>query len=111
MSWTSWMRTNDGHKSPPAEDVGNDRSRFTAARRARSRIETPGASTEEGKYKRVQYVNIEGTKKLNEGHLIKIGIGVVNLEGGASSGVQSQQVFKMPPQRRTRVYWRQEGDN
>jgi type IV pilus assembly protein PilY1 len=46
-----------------------------------------------------------------DGQVIKIGIGVVNLEGGPSSGVQSQQVFKLPPQRRTRVYWRQEGDN
>jgi len=46
-----------------------------------------------------------------DGQVIKIGIGVVNLEGGASAGVQSQQVFNLPPQRRTRVYWRQEGDN
>jgi len=46
-----------------------------------------------------------------DGQVIKIGIGVVNLEGGASAGIQSEQVFNMPPQRRTRVYWRQEGDN
>jgi len=46
-----------------------------------------------------------------DGQVIKIGIGVVNLEGGASAGIQSEQVFNLPPQRRTRVYWRQEGDN
>jgi type IV pilus assembly protein PilY1 len=46
-----------------------------------------------------------------DGQVIMIGIGVVNLGGGASAGVQSQQVFSLPPQRRTRVYWRQEGDN
>jgi hypothetical protein len=46
-----------------------------------------------------------------DGQVIKIGIGVVNLQGGASAGIQSEQVFSLPPQRRTRVYWRQEGDN
>jgi type IV pilus assembly protein PilY1 len=45
------------------------------------------------------------------GQVRTIGFGVVNLGGGASSGVESQQVFLLPPQRRTRVYWRQEGDN
>jgi Tfp pilus tip-associated adhesin PilY1 len=46
-----------------------------------------------------------------DGQVVTIGIGVVNLSGGASAGIQSEQVFNMPPQRRTRVYWRQEGDN
>ncbi|HEX9302197.1 MAG TPA: hypothetical protein VF959_07590, partial [Casimicrobiaceae bacterium] len=46
-----------------------------------------------------------------DGHVETIGIGVVNLGGGASSGIESQKVFSLPKQRRTRVYWRQEGDN
>jgi type IV pilus assembly protein PilY1 len=46
-----------------------------------------------------------------DGKVETIGIGVVNLGGGPSSGIQSQKVFTLPPQRRTRVYWRQEGDN
>jgi type IV pilus assembly protein PilY1 len=46
-----------------------------------------------------------------DGTVVTIGIGVANLSGGASSGIQSQQVFNLPPQKRTRVYWRQEGDN
>ncbi len=45
------------------------------------------------------------------GKVEPIGIGVVNLGGGASSGIESQKVFSLPKQRRTRVYWRQEGDN
>ena len=31
--------------------------------------------------------------------------------GLPSSGIQTQQIPPLPPQRRTRVYWRQEGDN
>jgi Tfp pilus tip-associated adhesin PilY1 len=46
-----------------------------------------------------------------DGQVVTIGIGVVNISGGASAGIQSEQVFSLPPQRRTRVYWRQEGDN
>jgi hypothetical protein len=46
-----------------------------------------------------------------DGKVVTIGIGVANLSGGASSGIQSQQVFNLPPQPRTSVYWRQEGDN
>jgi type IV pilus assembly protein PilY1 len=46
-----------------------------------------------------------------DGKVETIGIGVVNLAGGASSGIQSQKVFQLPPQRRARIYWRQEGDN
>ncbi|HEV2041933.1 MAG TPA: PilC/PilY family type IV pilus protein [Casimicrobiaceae bacterium] len=46
-----------------------------------------------------------------DGKVVTIGIGVINLSGGASSGIQSQQVFSLPPQPRRRVYWRQEGDN
>ena len=36
--------------------------------------DTPGASEEEGKYKRRQYVNIENGTKYNEGHRIKIDV-------------------------------------
>jgi type IV pilus assembly protein PilY1 len=46
-----------------------------------------------------------------DGQFVTIDIGVVNLSGGASAGIQSEQVFSLPPQRHTRVYWRQEGDN
>jgi type IV pilus assembly protein PilY1 len=46
-----------------------------------------------------------------DGKVETIGIGVVCLSGCASAGVQSQRVFNLPPQPRTRVYWRQEGDN
>jgi type IV pilus assembly protein PilY1 len=47
-----------------------------------------------------------------DGKVIPIGIGIVDLGGGgANSGIQSQQVYNLPPQKRRRVYWRQEGDN
>ena len=46
-----------------------------------------------------------------DGQVVTIGISVANLGGGASSGVQAQKVFSLPKQRRTRTYWRQEGDN
>jgi hypothetical protein len=47
-----------------------------------------------------------------DGKVIPIGIGIVDLGGGgANSGIQSQQIYNLPPQKRTRVYWRQEGDN
>jgi type IV pilus assembly protein PilY1 len=46
-----------------------------------------------------------------DGKVVTVGIGVVNLKGGPSSSIGSQRVFQMPPQRRNRLYWRQEGDN
>jgi Tfp pilus tip-associated adhesin PilY1 len=46
-----------------------------------------------------------------DGQNISIGIGLPCLSGCSSSGIQSQQIPPLPPQRRSRVYWRQEGDN
>ena len=38
-------------------------------------------------------------------------IGGADKKGGRSSGIQSQIGFSLSPQRRTRMYWRTEGDN
>ena len=46
-----------------------------------------------------------------DGQVVSILIGVVSLNGDASSGVQSQKGFTLPQQARKRVYWRQEGNN
>jgi type IV pilus assembly protein PilY1 len=45
------------------------------------------------------------------GKVENIGIGIVSLGGGASSGIGAQKLPNLPPQHRKRVYWRQEGDN
>jgi type IV pilus assembly protein PilY1 len=44
-----------------------------------------------------------------DGTVVPIVMGVVNLNGGASSGIQSQKGFTLPPQARRRIYFRQEG--
>ena len=54
----------------------------------------------------VANVNIDG-----QGISIGIGLPCLSGSGCASSGIQSQQIPPLPPQRRSRVYWRQEGDN
>ena len=46
-----------------------------------------------------------------DGKVQTIVIGVANLQGNASSAIQSAIGFTLKPQRRTRIYWRQEGDN
>jgi type IV pilus assembly protein PilY1 len=45
------------------------------------------------------------------GKVENIGIGIVNLAGGANSGIGAQKLPNLPPQHRKRVYYRHEGDN
>jgi type IV pilus assembly protein PilY1 len=46
-----------------------------------------------------------------DGKVETIVIGVANLEGKSSSAIQTEVGFSLKPQKRNRIFWRQEGDN
>jgi len=49
--------------------------------------------------------------QIDGSHVATVVIGAANLNGGVSSAIQSQTAFTLPPQKRTRTYWKRDIGN